>query len=259
VTGTPDQLTNARTLRDLHVPGRPLVLPNAWDVSSAMAVEQAGFPVVATSSAAVAGALGYPDDNTAPVAEMFAAAARIARAVAVPVTVDAEAGYQLPAAELVARLLETGAVGCNLEDTDHPTGRLVDVEQHCDRLAAVRAAADEAGVPLVINTRVDVFLLAGGNGKEASLVEQAVHRCRRYLVAGADCVYPILAREERSILVFTAALDGAPVNTIYGGIDVARAAELGVARVSLGGALWRATDGWLRGSLAELRAGRTPY
>src|SRR5437588_10114701 len=106
-------------LRALHVPGRPLVLPNAWDVATARAVVAAGFPVVATTSGGVAATLGYEDQEGAPAEEMFAAAARIARGVEVPVTVDAEAGYGMQPAELVAALASGGAAGCNLEDRDH--------------------------------------------------------------------------------------------------------------------------------------------
>ncbi|GAB2975965.1 hypothetical protein GCM10017788_40890 [Amycolatopsis acidiphila] len=145
----------AAALRALHVPGNPLLLPNAWDADSARLVEEAGFPVVATSSVAVAAALGYADGEQAPAEEMFAAAARIARAVSVPVTVDAESGYGLPAAELAERLLGAGAVGCNLEDTDHARGGIRAVGEQADRLAAVREAA---GQDLVLNARIDLFL-----------------------------------------------------------------------------------------------------
>src|ERR671922_1738414 len=105
-------------LRSLHRPGAPLLLPNAWDVATARAVVAAGFPVVATSSGGVAGALGYEDHEGAPGGEMLAAAARIARSVDVPVTVEAEAGYGMEPAELVAALHSGEAAGCNLEDTD---------------------------------------------------------------------------------------------------------------------------------------------
>src|SRR4051795_9922696 len=101
-------------LRSLHVPGDPLVLPNAWDVPSARAVVAAGFPVVATTSGGVAETLGYEDEEQAPPAEMLAAAARIARAVDAPLSIDAEAGYGLPAADLVDALAAAGAAGCNL-------------------------------------------------------------------------------------------------------------------------------------------------
>src|SRR5262245_61150949 len=111
-------------LRSLHRPGDPLLLPNAWDVATARAVVAAGFPVVATTSAGVAAALGYEDHHGAPAEEMLAAAARIARGVDVPVTVDAEGGYGMEPAELVDALLSAGAAGCNLEDTDHAAGGL---------------------------------------------------------------------------------------------------------------------------------------
>src|SRR3954465_15807148 len=130
-------------LRSLHRPGDPLLLPNAWDVATARAVVAAGFPIVATTSAGVAGTLGYEDHEGAPGAEMLAAAARIAAAVDVPVTVDAEAGYGMEPAELVAALRGAGAAGCNLEDTDHAAGTLRDPDKHAEWLppGATSAAA----------------------------------------------------------------------------------------------------------------------
>jgi 2-methylisocitrate lyase-like PEP mutase family enzyme len=98
-------------LRSLHRPGAPLLLPNAWDVATAKAVVAAGFPVVATTSWGVAEALGYEDDERAPAGEMLAAAARIARGVDVPVTIDAEAGYGMEPGDLVDALRGAGAAG----------------------------------------------------------------------------------------------------------------------------------------------------
>lgn len=246
----------AATLRRLHQPGRPLVLPNVWDAHSARLVQEAGFPVVATSSDAVAAALGFEDGEKAPVDQMFAAAERIVRAVSVPVTVDVESGYQLEPEELVTRLVAVGAAGCNLEDTDHRTGRLVDVDEQARRLAAVRAAADRAGVPLVLNARVDVLLhakITGDTRPESELVGEAVRRGRRYLEAGADCVYPILALEEETVRKLVDELPG-PVNALLSpqGPSLATLAELGVARVSLGPYLFRAAEDWLRGELGNL-------
>src|SRR3954466_15223976 len=106
-------------LRSLHRPAAPLLLPNAWDVATARAVVSAGFPVVATTSGGVAATMGHEDHEGAPAEEMLAAAGRIVEAVEVPVTVDAEAGYGMEPAELVAALRRIGAAGCNLEDTDH--------------------------------------------------------------------------------------------------------------------------------------------
>ncbi|RZQ59567.1 isocitrate lyase/PEP mutase family protein [Amycolatopsis suaedae] len=240
-------MSAAGRLRSLHVPGTPLLLPNAWDAASARLVEQAGFPVVATSSAAVAEALGFADGQQAPVGEMLAAAARIAAAVEVPVTVDAEAGYDLPPAELAERLLGAGAAGCNLEDTV-PGAGLRDVAEQADYLAAVRAAAGDA---LVLNARVDVFL---GAQDQAAVLDEAVTRARAYLAAGADCVYPILVRSAEVLREFVEAVSPAAVNgNLRPGGDLAELADAGVARVSLGPGLWRAQQSWLADQLAALK------
>ena len=224
-------------LRSLHRPGAPLLLPNVWDVATARAVVAAGFPVVATTSGGVAATLGYEDQEGAPADEMLAAAARIARGVEVPVTVDAEAGYGMQPAELVAALRTAGAAGCNLEDTDHAAGILRDPDRHADWISAVRQAASEDGYRLVINARVDVFVapfLAGaGAGTQAQLRPEAVRRANAYLEAGADCVYPILLWETDVLRRFISEVHG-PVNVIRlpQTPSLAELAALGVARVS---------------------------
>jgi 2-methylisocitrate lyase-like PEP mutase family enzyme len=216
-------------------------LPNAWDAGSAQAVVDAGFPVVATTSSGVANALGYEDHEGAPGEEMLAAAARIARAVDVPVTVDAEAGYGLGPAELVAELERAGAAGCNLEDTDHETEALRDPDEQAAWLGQVREAAEAAGYGLVINARVDVFLAAGSDVPQPELVPDALARARVYRQAGADCVYPIALWDAGALRAF---VDGAggPVNALAfpKAPSVADLAALGVARVSWGGLLHRA-------------------
>src|SRR5919107_5138978 len=130
-------------LRSLQRPGDPLLLPNAWDVATARAVVAAGFPVVATTSGGVAATLGFEDHENAPADEMLAAAARIAKGVEVPVTVDAEAGYGIEPAELVDALRSAGAAGFNLEDTDYAAGGFRDPDRQAEWLAAVRDAAAE--------------------------------------------------------------------------------------------------------------------
>lgn len=241
MTDVKTQAAQAHALRALHEPrgGRMLVLPNVWDAAGAKVVAEAGFPAVATASAAVSAMLGHPDGDVAPWQEMFAAAGRIARAVPVPVTVDAEAGYGMRPDELVGRLLETGAVGCNLEDSDHRAGGLVEAGAHAQWLADVRSAADDAGVPIVINARVDTFLPAGGiPGPER--IAETVRRGRLYREAGADCVYPIGVRDKDDLATLVTELPG-PVNANTGEeLDLAALAELGVARVSYGPRLYRA-------------------
>ena len=234
---------SAAALRALHVPGDPLVLPNAWDAATALVVQEAGFPAVATTSSGVAEALGFEDGEQTPVEEMLAAVARLARTVDVPVTADMEGGYGLPAAELAERLAATGAVGLNLEDTDHAHHPdLVPIAQHADRIAGVKAAAD-----LVLNARVDVHLRGGTTA-------EALERARAYHAAGADCVYPIGIADDATIAAFVET--GIPVNVLLrpGAPPIARLAELGVARVSLGHFLHAEMLDALRARVLPLRA-----
>jgi 2-methylisocitrate lyase-like PEP mutase family enzyme len=256
---TTDLQSRCEQLRSLHRPGTPLLLPNAWDVATARAVVAAGFPVVATTSAGVAEALGYHDHEGAPGDEMLAAAARIARGVDVPVTVDAEAGYGMEPAELVAALHSMGAAGCNLEDTDHSTETLRDPDQHAAWLRAVREAADADSYPLVINARVDVFLgpfLGGaGPGTQDELVAEGVRRANAYLEAGADCVYPITLWEPDAMRRFTSEVSG-HVNVVRlpQAPSLAELSRMGVARVSWGLLLYRGAIAHFEEELASLSA-----
>ncbi|MBH5336508.1 isocitrate lyase/phosphoenolpyruvate mutase family protein [Streptomyces pactum] len=236
----------AAVFRELHrdrPPGDPLVLPGPWDAATARVCEEAGFPALATPSAGIAASLGYRDGATPP-DEMFAAITRITRAVGIPVSADVEDGYRLPPGELVERLLEAGAVGCNLEDSDPRTGELTDPGRHADRLAEVCAAA---GGALLVNARVDTFLRGRPDPRAA------IERGRRYAEAGAGCVYPIKAPPE--LLPELAAGIGVPVNINArpGGLSPARLGELGAGRVTFGPALHAASLGALRDTLAGLR------
>jgi 2-methylisocitrate lyase-like PEP mutase family enzyme len=256
---TADLQSRCDLLRSLHRPGDPLLLPNAWDVATAKAVVAAGFPVVATTSAGVAVVLGYEDHEAAPPDEMLAAAARIARGVDVPVTVDAEAGYRMEPAALVLALRNAGAAGCNLEDTDHAGGGLRDPDRHAEWLRAVRRAAEDDGYGLVINARIDVFLeafLAGsaGPGTQDALVPEALRRATAYLEAGVDCVYPIALWETDVLRRFTAEI-GRSVNAVClpQATSLAELAALGVARVSWGPFLYRDAIARFEEELASLQ------
>jgi 2-methylisocitrate lyase-like PEP mutase family enzyme len=248
-----DLVQNAQNLRALHHGSQPLLLPNAWDVSSAQIVAEAGFPVIATSSHAVAASLGFPDADAMPAEAAFAAVARIAAGVDLPVTADLEAGYGLPAGEFVERLLAAGAVGCNLEDTDHHgTTVLVPAEAQAKRLHAVREAAEAAGVPVVINARIDVFIREVG--EPGSRLPEAIRRAQVYLAAGADCVYPIGLTDAASILTFVQAV-AAPVNIWLrpDGPSGEALAAMGVARISLAAGLFRRAIAEVQRALEELK------
>jgi len=247
-------VTQAEVLRELHRPGEPLLLPNAWDATTAKAVEAAGFPAVATTSSAISESLGYEDGQRTPPEEMFAAVGRIAAAIDVPVTADLEAGYGLEAGELVERMLAAGAVGLNFEDTDHAADgeMLVDADTQAALVASLRSAAQATDVEIVINARADPYL----RGRDGAL-DESLLRGRLYLEAGADCVFPAGVKEEADIERLVGELE-APVNVLLvpGIAEPSRLAELGVARISAGGGLAMALNRSLERRLESLRDGR---
>ena len=246
----------ALRLLELHRPGDPLVLVNVWDVASAEVVERAGASAIATSSAAIAAMLGELDGDRMDVDLVFDALARIARSTSLPVTADIEAGYGLDATSLVHRLLVAGAVGCNLEDSDHARpGGLVDADAFAARLAEIRAAADDAGVHLVLNARVDT-LLHGGD--DAASVDETVRRARLYAAAGADCVYPIRLTQPELVEHLVAAI-AAPLNAnLAPGASVADLARAGAARISIGPSAHRSLMSRLGDDAARLLAPVVP-
>ncbi len=228
----------AARLRRLHE-GPLFVLPNAWDAVSAKVFGDAGFPAVASASAAVAASRGYEDNDSMRVHDAFDAVATIADAVDVPVSADVEAGYGLEPAELVERLLESGAVGLNIEDTDHHGKKpLLDADERAQYIREIKRIGRASNVDLVVNARVDVFTREVG-APEAR-IEEAVRRGRLYRSAGADCIYPIGVQSDATIQILVSQL-GAPVNVLVrrGTPSLARLAELDVARVTFGPGLQR--------------------
>jgi 2-methylisocitrate lyase-like PEP mutase family enzyme len=252
-----DQIELADGFRARHRRKPLLLLPNAWDPISARLFVAAGFEAIATTSAGVAWALGYPDGQQAPWTDVVAATARIVRTAPLPVTADIEQGYgetldQL--AQSITDIIGAGAVGINLEDgTKRAEAPLRSLEEAVDRIRAARAAARATGVPIVINARTDLYLL--NLGEERERFEEAVRRARAYLAAGADCVYPIGLVEPRTIGEFVKAVDG-PVNIIAraGLPSVAELERLGVARVSTATGLTLLAMAGMRRSAEELRA-----
>jgi 2-methylisocitrate lyase-like PEP mutase family enzyme len=250
----PSLTEHANTLRALLRPGEPLVLANVWDAATALAVAEAGAPALATSSAAVAASRGYPDSDVMPVDVAFDAVTTVTHAVPnLAVSADLEAGYGLPASELVHRLLTAGAVGCNIEDTDHHGDSiLVDAATQARRLRDIRQAADRADVPVVLNARVDVFITSD-TAAVGDLLPSALDRCRRYLDAGADTVYPIALTDESAISALVAATNGmVNIWARSDGPSVARLRELGVARVSVATGLFDAAMSAVRDEAARI-------
>jgi len=234
--GSSDQKNKAESFRRMHTGGRILLLPNAWDAASARIFEQAGFRAVATTSAGVSNCIGYPDGEMIPRDDMITMIRWIARSVSIPVTADMESGFARDAAEVaetVRMIIAAGAVGINLEDTIHgsSTRELYDVPVAVERIRAAREAANATGVPLVINARTDVYLLA--IGEKSARFEHAVRRLTAYREAGADCLYPMGIFDAETIGRLTQAISG-PVNVmgLPGAPPATELERLGVARVS---------------------------
>lgn len=251
-----EQKKKAAAFRALHHGPDPLLLVNVWDIASARIVEEAGFPAIATTSAGIAFARGYPDGQKIPADQMFAQIAQIADAVRVPVTADVEAGYgEGPerAFRTTRNVIFGGAVGMNFEDATGDRGRpLVDLSLQVERIRSIRETAAKFDVPLVLNARTDVYLLQVGD--PAPRYDQAVRRLSAFREAGADCVFLPGVRDTETIRRVVADLR-CPVNilAVPGSPSVAELAALGVRRISLGSGPMRATLGWLRRVAEELR------
>jgi 2-methylisocitrate lyase-like PEP mutase family enzyme len=226
----------AEQLRALHHGPPILVLPNAWDAASARLFEAEGFPAIATTSAGVAAALGYPDGGVVPSREMIEAVARIVRAVKVPVTADIEHAYAATpdaVAEVVLRVIAAGAVGINLEDYVPGADQLEPLALQVGKITTIIKAATKAGVRIVINARTDVFLR--GLGAPDARLGIAVERGKAYLAAGADCVFVPGIHDRETIGAVVGGIGG-PVNVlaVEGTPPISELEALGVARVSLG-------------------------
>lgn len=232
---TNDTLADRATaLLALHQPGNPVVLPTVWDAWSARLATGAGFAALTVGSHPLSDSVGKPDNEGLSFEEMLRRVAQITAAVQVPVSVDIESGYGLPAARLIDGLIGAGAAGLNIEDTVHSEGkRLRSSGEHAELVAALRAAADAAGVHVVINARTDLFLRA--DGADSDRVDRAVARLKEAAAAGADVLYPVGRHEPETLRRLCAALP-LPVNAIAlpDQDDPASFGPLGVGRISFG-------------------------
>lgn len=228
------QVKYAETLRRLHHTDAVLLLPNAWDAGSAALFAHCGFGAIATTSGGVAWALGHQDGEQVPLQDVLSVVRRITHTVALPVTVDFESGYGTEPAQVadaVRALIATGAVGVNLEDGMPGHGPQRSVRESAERIRAARQAAAQAGIPLVINARIDNWMHAV-DVPSAPLAD-ALARAAAYRAAGADCLYPIGLGDKATIAAFARAA-GMPVNVMAGagGMDLTELHRIGVARVS---------------------------
>ena len=244
-----EQKSKAKSFRAMHSAAEPLLLVNVWDIASARIVEELGFPALATTSAGIAFAQGYPDGQKIPAERMLSAIAKIASAVKVPVTADVEAGYgDKPenAARTAREVITAGAIGMNFEDaTGDPRHPLADLSLQVERIHAIREAAKKLEVALVLNARTDVYLLQVGEA--AKRYDETVIRLRAFREGGANCVFAPGLRDAKTIGRLVADLN-CPLNilAVPGSPSVSELAAIGVKRISLGSGPMRASLGHLQ-------------
>ena len=192
-----DIAARAQQLLDLHHTGTTLVLPTVWDAWSARAVVGAGFRALTIGSHPLADSRGQADNEAMTLDDALDGIRRVTGAVDVPVSADMESGYDTEPAELVDRVLDAGAVGINVEDSVHSAKRMRSADEHADYIGALRAAADQAGVALVINARTDAFL--GKYEQFDDPLTEAIRRLRLCEAAGARCLYPVKAPDAAAV------------------------------------------------------------
>jgi 2-methylisocitrate lyase-like PEP mutase family enzyme len=237
-SGQPTSAQRALTLLELHQPGNPVVLPTVWDAWSARLATEAGFAALTVGSHPLADSIGKPDGEGMSFDDVLTRVAQITAAVDVPVSVDIESGYGLPAARLIEGLLSVGAVGLNIEDTVHSEGkRLRSAGEHAELVGELRSAADAAGVHVVINARTDLFLRSDGpqEGDESDRIDRAVARLTEAAAAGADVLYPVGRHDPETLRRLASELP-LPINAIAlpDSDDPASFGPLGVGRISFG-------------------------
>lgn len=232
------QIERAEIFRSLHIPGDPIVLYNIWDAGSAVAVARGGAKAIATGSWSVAAAQGYSDGEEMPLDDALSVVARITKSIDLPLTVDFEGGYaDTPAAvrQNVGRLFALGVIGLNFEDQVVHGKGLHDIGHQSDRLRAVRSAASDAGIPVFINARTDVFLKSAEGVDHATLLDEVFAREAAYAAAGADGFF-VPGLKDKKLIEKICRQTTLPINVMTSGDteEVRALAEIGVARISFG-------------------------
>jgi len=236
------QAAKAQQLLSLHNNGKLLILPNVWNPIGARMLQAKGYPAVATASAAISESLGYSDGEQLKLDTMLDMVTRIVRSVDLPVTADFEAGYADTIEDLqenISRLLDTGAVGINFEDSFDDSAHLRPIPTQVERIKAVREVAERRGVHLVINARADSFFAEGFSSNEER-IEDVVTRLNAYTQAGADCVYPVGRGDKETLTILRKRLT-APINVLATAktASLNELQALGINRVSFGPYIFR--------------------
>ena len=251
------QTAKGQAFKDLHSADGIFVMPNAWNAGSALMLQAAGFPAVGTSSAGIAFGLGLPDyEGVLTRQAALEETARIAGALRIPVSMDAENGYGHTPEEVAKTIrlaAETGVAGASIEDyaAAYGTGDLYDRALSVERIEAAAAAAASLPFPFTLTARAECYLMGHPNP-----FEESVTRVNLYREAGADCLYIPGVKDPETIGRLVKEVDG-PVNVVMGlagsPMSVSQLEDLGVKRVSIGGSLARATFGLIRRAAEEMR------
>ena len=242
------QKEKAELFLKFHEDKEMLVLLNSWDKGSSKLIEACGYKAIATTSMGIAASLGYPDCQVIELSEMIEVITAIVKAVQVPVTVDIEAGYGNNLNEIidsVQKIIATGIVGINIEDSIELNPTLIDEMEFCERISAIRALSDSLGFHLVINARTDSFYTSTDSPQKK--LSESIKRGNKYREAGADCIFVQPVWEKETIATLVKEIN-APINilanpAIGGGLppSVQELQDLGVARLSLGSSVMKAT------------------
>jgi 2-methylisocitrate lyase-like PEP mutase family enzyme len=242
------QKEKAELFLKYHQDKEILVLLNSWDIGSSKLIEASGYKAIATTSMGIAASLGRPDCQVVQLSELLETVTGIVNAVQVPVTVDFEAGYGNSLDEIidsVKQAIATGIVGINIEDSINLNPALIDEREFCERISAIRALSDSLGFHLVINARTDSFYTSTRSPREK--LSESIKRGNKYREAGADCIFVQPVWEKETIATLVKEIH-APINILAnpgnaGGIppSVRELQDLGVARLSLGSGLMKAT------------------
>ena len=259
------QKEKAEMFLKFHYDPEILVLLNSWDAGSSKLIEACGYKAIATTSMGIAASLGYPDCEVIQLSEVLQIVTGIVNAVQVPVSVDFEAGYGNNVDEIlesVKKLIVTGVVGLNIEDSIELSPVLIDEMEFCERISAIRALSDSLGFHLVINARTDSFYTSSGSTHEK--LAESIRRGNKYREAGADCIFVQPVWEKETIRTLVKEIN-APINilsnpSIGAGLppSVQELQDLGVARLSLGSSLMKATLALIK-KVADELSGKGTY
>ncbi|MBS1746901.1 MAG: isocitrate lyase/phosphoenolpyruvate mutase family protein [Bacteroidetes bacterium] len=244
----------------LHHDPEILVLLNSWDTGSSRLIEACGYKAIATTSMGIAASLGYPDCEVIQLNELIGIVSKIVNRVKVPVTVDFEAGFGKNTNEIIEsinKIIATGIVGINIEDSIDLNPTLIDENEFCERISSIRSLSTALGFHLVINARTDSFYTSYGSTKEK--LAESIRRGNKYREAGADCIFVQPVAEKEIIATLVKEID-APINIlanpgIGSGIlppSVSELQDMGVARLSMGSGLMKASLALIKKVAEEL-------